>query len=102
MTFTRFDGRDQRTELPALPEGTKPETFRVSDRADTAGYPPKHCGVAMEWSKPAPRAMSAYSYDAGEALADLPELWRCRCGFQLDSWVNVAPAADLLADISRS
>jgi hypothetical protein len=56
----------------------------------------------MEWSKPAAQTMSAYSYDAGEALADLPEVWRCRCGFQLDSWVNAAPAASLLADIRMS
>ncbi|MBP1134178.1 hypothetical protein JOE31_000410 [Arthrobacter sp. PvP023] len=86
------------------PAATMTEPARISDGSGPAGYPPKHCGVAMEWSTPAAQTMSAYSYsyDAGEALADLPEVWRCRCGFQLDSWVNAAPAASLLADIRRS
>lgn len=100
VAVTGFDGQDQRTG-PAS-SGESREQARVSDHSGPAGYPPKHCGVAMEWSKPAAHSMSAYSYDAGEALVDLPELWRCRCGFQLDSWANVAPAAGLLADISRS
>ncbi|WP_156810720.1 hypothetical protein [Arthrobacter sp. FB24] len=88
--------------MTAGPSGTMTDSARIPDGSGAAGYPPKHCGVAMEWSKPAAQTMSAYSYDAGEALADLPEVWRCRCGFQLDSWVNAAPAASLLADIRMS
>jgi hypothetical protein len=56
----------------------------------------------MEWSNPATRAVAAYSYDSGHNVADLPDVWRCFCGFQLDSWVNVATTAGLLADISQS
>ncbi|WLQ07941.1 hypothetical protein [Arthrobacter oryzae] len=102
VAFTGFDGPDQRTG-PAVPQsGSRLEYGRFSNGTAPAGYPPEHCGVPMEWSTPAARTMAAYSYDAGETLADLPDVWRCSCGFQLDSWVNMAPAAGVLADISRS
>jgi len=58
---------------------------------------PSHCGAPMEWKAPAPVAMSAYTFDAGVA-EDLPPLWRCRCGFQLDG-INHPSAA--LADLTR-
>jgi len=55
---------------------------------------PFHCGAAMEWTTPTSGpAEYAYSYDAAEATAELPALWRCSCGFQLDSLSNVAAAA---------
>jgi hypothetical protein len=48
----------------------------------------------MEWTTPTSGpAEYAYSYDAAEATAELPALWRCSCGFQLDSLSNVAAAA---------
>lgn len=102
VAVTGIDGQDQRTWLAVAPYGSRLEYGPLSDGTGTAGYPPEHCGVAMEWSTPAARTMAAYSYDAGEALVDLPDVWRCFCGFQLDSWVNVVPAAGLLADVSQS
>lgn len=45
----------------------------------------------MEWTTPTPgHTKFAYSYDAADAPAELPALWRCGCGFQLDSLVNLA------------
>lgn len=58
---------------------------------------PSHCGVPMEWKAPAPVAMSAYTFDIGGA-EELPPLWRCRCGFQLDGIIHPSAA---LADLSR-
>ena len=57
---------------------------------------PLHCGVAMEWKTPDPVAMSVYSFDTG--AEELPPVWRCRCGFQLDDAVHT-PAA--VAALSR-
>ena len=58
---------------------------------------PSHCGAPMEWKAPAPVVMSAYSFDTG-AAEELPPLWRCRCGFQLDGIIHPSAA---LADLSR-
>ena len=57
---------------------------------------PTHCGVAMEWKTPDQVAMSVYSFDTG--AEELPPVWRCSCGFQLDGIVHV-PAA--VAELSR-
>ena len=38
----------------------------------------------MEWKSPASATMSVYSFAPAEAAAELPPLWRCGCGFQLD------------------
>ncbi|MBT2597396.1 hypothetical protein [Arthrobacter sp. ISL-72] len=54
--------------------------------------PPFHCGEAMEWTTPVPGPTElAYSYDGAEAPAELPAVWRCSCGFQLDSQVHLSP-----------
>jgi hypothetical protein len=57
---------------------------------------PSHCGVAMVWKTPEPVAMSVFSFDTG--AEELPPVWRCSCGFQLDGNVP-APAA--VAGLSR-
>jgi hypothetical protein len=50
---------------------------------------PRHCGAAMEWTTPTPGPTGfAYSFEAAEVPAELPAVWRCSCGFQLDSLVN--------------
>jgi hypothetical protein len=55
----------------------------------------------MEWTTPTPGPTeSAYSYDAAEAPAELPALWRCSCGFQLDSLVNLQ--YDYPANLARA
>ena len=59
------------------------------------GEPAVHCGAAMQLVTPAVGWEGA-SYTFGPADAggvELPPVWRCACGFQLDAW----PAADLRA-----
>lgn len=63
--------------------------------ASPASMAPRHCGTTMEWTEPALAAMSAYSFDAGTGSADLPPVWRCSCGFQLDGIVHTANALAL-------
>ena len=46
--------------------------------------PPQHCGTPMAWRPQEPATMSSYSFEPADSSADLPALWRCRCGFQLD------------------
>lgn len=58
---------------------------------------PSHCGMPMEWTAPALDAMSVYSFDAGSGLADLPPVWRCACGFQLDGIVHTSNALAALS-----
>jgi hypothetical protein len=79
--------------------------FRGSAVAELAAVPgaklqsqgaPLHCGVAMEWKTPDPVAMSAYSFDTG--TEELPPVWRCSCGFQLDGVVHPLVA---VAELSR-
>lgn len=48
---------------------------------------PVHCGVPMEWKTPA-ITMSVYSMAPATAAVELPPLWRCACGFQLDGIVR--------------
>jgi hypothetical protein len=50
----------------------------------------------MVWKTPEPVAMSVFSFDTG--AEELPPVWRCSCGFQLDGNVP-APAA--VAELSR-
>ena len=74
-------------ELPLVPGGSE----------FSAGSPaPLHCGVAMEWRTPDPVAISVYSFDVG--APELPPVWCCRCGFQLDGVVGTPGA---LTDLSR-
>ena len=49
---------------------------------------PVHCGVPMEWMTPAIAAMSVYSMAPATAAVELPPLWRCACGFQVDGIVR--------------
>jgi hypothetical protein len=47
----------------------------------------------MEWTTPTPGPTGfAYSFETAEAPAELPAVWRCSCGFQLDSLVNTVRA----------
>ena len=45
---------------------------------------PLHCGAPMQWTSPEPGAMPSYSFGPADPSLDLPALWRCPCGFQLD------------------
>jgi hypothetical protein len=57
---------------------------------------PSHCGVEMEWRTPKPVAISVHSFDTG--AEELPPVWCCRCGFQLDGIVRTPVA---LTELSR-
>lgn len=63
--------------------------------ANPADNAPSHCGTAMEWTEPALVAASAYSFDAG--TAQLPPVWRCSCGFQLDGVIHTPHALAALS-----
>ena len=66
----------------------------VADFAPAAPSPalalaaPVHCGVPMEWTTPGAAFMTVYSLAPADAGAELPPLWRCACGFQLDGIVQ--------------
>lgn len=49
---------------------------------------PVHCGTPMEWQTPVSASMSVYSFAPADAAAELPPLWRCGCGFQLDGIIR--------------
>ena len=49
-----------------------------------------HCGAPMDLVTPAvgPAAV-AYSFEPEDgAPVQLPPVWRCGCGFQLDAWIR--------------
>jgi hypothetical protein len=49
-----------------------------------------HCGAAMDLVTPAvgPAAVG-YSFEPEDgAPVQLPPVWRCGCGFQLDAWIR--------------
>jgi hypothetical protein len=52
----------------------------------------------MEWKAPAVATMSVYSFTPADAAAELPSLWRCGCGFQLDGIVHTQ---GILSELSR-
>lgn len=52
----------------------------------------------MEWKTPASANMSVYSFAPADAAAELPPLWRCRCGFQLDGIIR---PSGILTGLSR-
>ena len=49
---------------------------------------PLHCGAPMRWTSPEP-AMPSYSFGPADPSLDLPALWRCPCGFQLDGGIQL-------------
>lgn len=59
------------------------------------GKAARHCGSPMQLVTPALRwERASYTFaptDAGDT--ELPPVWRCACGFQLDAWTPDAPAA---------
>ncbi|MDZ4090112.1 MAG: hypothetical protein U1D68_02770 [Arthrobacter sp.] len=59
---------------------------------------PVHCGMPMEWKTPMSATMSVYSFAPADAAAELPPLWRCGCGFQLDGMVHTS---GILSELSR-
>ena len=58
---------------------------------------PVHCGTPMEWKSPMSATMSLYSFAPADAAAELPPLWRCACGFQLDGIVRTPSTPSTLS-----
>lgn len=59
-----------------------------------------HCGTPMDLVTPAIRpAVAHYTFerDAEEPI-ELPPVWRCRCGFQLDAWLPSAGTVHFTVD----
>jgi hypothetical protein len=89
VTFTEVSRPDPRlagtsltSDLHVTPDGT----------AAPQGEPAVHCGAAMQLVTPAVGWEAAnYTFEPAEpGGVELPPVWRCACGFQLDAW----PAAD--------
>ncbi|MDQ0848121.1 hypothetical protein QFZ65_000059 [Arthrobacter sp. B3I9] len=80
-------------ELAPAPGVPAPALTALTAPAQAA---PSHCGAPMEWRTPAPVALSVYSFDT--RAAELPPVWCCRCGFQLDGVVRTPVA---LTELSR-
>ncbi|MDQ0754564.1 hypothetical protein [Arthrobacter sp. B3I4] len=76
--------------LPAADPGAPGRPLNPPSQA------PSHCGLPMEWTAPAQNAVFAYSFDAGRS-AELPPVWRCGCGFQLDGIVHTSNALAALS-----
>ncbi len=60
------------------------------DSAEDADGAAVHCGTAMELVTPAvgPAAVG-YTFEPHDGgPVQLPPVWRCGCGFQLDAWIR--------------
>lgn len=80
----------------AAPLSTDPGAAAGGRPLSPPSQAPSHCGLPMEWTAPAQNADFAYSFDAGRS-ADLPPVWRCGCGFQLDGIVHTSNALAALS-----
>jgi hypothetical protein len=82
VTFTEF------LPLDSLPGSS---SFNVpSPSGGTEGGAAVHCGTAMDLVTPAvgPAAVG-YTFEPEEGgPVQLPPVWRCGCGFQLDAWIR--------------
>ena len=58
---------------------------------------PVHCGMPMEWKVPGSSNMAVYSFAPADAAAELPPLWRCACGFQLDGPIRTSGLRSVLS-----
>lgn len=65
------------------------------------GSAPLHCSEPMELVTPALGDEAAgYSFDPAEAPVQLPPVWRCGCGFQLDAWIPPASSGGVDAGMT--
>lgn len=51
---------------------------------------PLHCGTTMELVTPAAGPVAiGYTFEPDDGCpVQLPPVWRCGCGFQLDAWIR--------------
>lgn len=87
VTFTEFSPPDPGDGVAVL---TSPLLLRPSLDGNSApqGKSAVHCGTAMRLVTPAlgPEGASYTFAPAGANGIELPPVWRCGCGFQLDAW----------------
>jgi hypothetical protein len=58
----------------------------------TGSGSPLHCATEMEMVIPAlGSAVVEYTFEPEEGPVQLPPVWRCSCGFQLDAWATGWP-----------
>ncbi len=93
LTITGTPGAGASPSAARWPEESGAATPALP--TNPASPAPSHCGAPMEWTAPALNTMSAYSFDAG--TAELPPVWRCSCGFQLDGIVHTSNALAALS-----
>ena len=79
------------TELLPLESPAESADSSVSSSSEGKGNGlAVHCGAAMDLVTPAvgPAAVG-YSFEPEDgAPVQLPPVWRCGCGFQLDAWIR--------------
>ena len=95
VTFTEVSPPDPRlgAEIPDT-RTDLPETFTDLTRPTLDGTTAPqggcavHCGTPMQLVTPAVGLEAAtYTFGPADAVGtELPPVWRCGCGFQLDAW----------------
>ncbi|GGG97642.1 hypothetical protein GCM10011577_21240 [Pseudarthrobacter polychromogenes] len=82
VTFTEL--------LPLDSPASNPDSSAPCPSDGTGSGAALHCGTAMDLVTPAvgPAAVG-YSFEPeGGGPVQLPPVWRCGCGFQLDAWIR--------------
>ena len=85
VTFTEVLPPDPGTAGGVLTSGLRSP---LDGTTAPQGNPAVHCGAAMQLVTPAVGGGNAsYTFAASDAAGtELPPVWRCACGFQLDAW----------------
>ncbi|MGF9650342.1 hypothetical protein AAIH32_20480 [Pseudarthrobacter oxydans] len=79
------------TDLGALSACANRLSADPAGRVDSAWHAaPLHCGTTMELVTPAVgRVAVGYTFEPDDGgPVQLPPVWRCGCGFQLDAWIR--------------
>ena len=75
------------TSFEAMPPGPPSTPYAMSGDGS-----PVHCATQMEMVVPALGSPAVeYTFEPEEGPVQLPPVWRCRCGFQLDAWATGWP-----------
>jgi hypothetical protein len=84
------------TELGAPHDLFTREFHNGADHADGRWHAGAvHCGPAMELVTPAVGPAIGYTFEPEDGgPVQLPPVWRCGCGFQLDAWFYSPYAPD--------
>jgi hypothetical protein len=72
-------------------EAFPPASSFAAETSGGTGWP-VHCATEMEIVVPAVGATAVgYTFEPAEGPVQLPPVWRCACGFQLDVWATGWP-----------